>query len=391
MKDKLLYGNSILIGEELHPLENGCIILRDGQIHRITTRDKLDEERMSQYEVIDLSNMTLMPGLIECHNHLAMDARLPRHLEMMENSECELSILAVQGLKDDLISGVTTARCMGDRHYIDVIFKREIDKGNMIGPDLLVAGIGMRSIHGHGYVGLPHSGVDEFRKRACENLMHGVDFLKIFATAGAPPMEGDFIPHYLTRDEIIAVVEAAKSVNKKVAAHCIGGQALIDCLECGVQIIEHAYCATLEEMELIKKYDCWVDLTSGIFLDPEREQFCPPNNVLNIRKNREYVRSCLENVIKSGVKFCIGTDAYHSLLYKEVEYAVSLGADIKLALKAVTSNAAIMCDIADKTGCLKEGLQADIIGITGNPLLNPNALKNIKFVMKKGKIYRNDN
>lgn len=391
MKDRILYSNRILVGEELLVLENGCLIIKDEKIHRITTRDQIDSEVMSQYEVIDLGDMTLMPGMIECHNHLAMDARLPNHLEMMEGSECELSILAIQGLKDDLLSGVTTARCMGDRYYIDVILKKEIEKGNILGPDLLVSGIGMRSLHGHGYVGVPHVGVEEFRKRSCENLLRGVDFLKIFATAGAPPMEGDFIPYFLTRDEISVVVDAAKGVNKKVAAHCIGGQALIDCIECGVKIIEHAYCATLEEMELIKKYDCWVDLTSGIFLDPEREAFCPPNNVINFRKNREYVRSCLENVIKSGVKYCIGTDAYHSLLYKEVEYTVSLGADIKTALKGITSNAAIMCDIDYKTGSLKEGLQGDISGVLGNPLTNPSALKDIKFVMKKGTIYRNDN
>ena len=385
-----LKSDRVLVGQDLTLLRNGVVIVKDGKIVEITTTQGLASYGEGQLTMVDLGDVTLMPGMIECHNHLALDARLPAHLEMMNNSECELSILAVHGLEDDLRSGVTTARCLGDRHYIDVVFKREIAKGNVIGPNLIVSGIGMRSVHGHGFVGLPHCGVEEFRKTARTNISRGVDFLKIFATAGAPPMNGTFIPHYLSRDEIRTVVEEGQSVNIKTAAHCVGGQALVDCVEMGVEVIEHAYCATQADMDLILKHDCWVDLTSGIFLDPEREAYCPPNNVLNMRKNRESVRACLETVIKSGVKYCIGTDAYHSLLYKEVEYAVGLGADKLTALKAITTNAAILCGLDAKTGQLKAGLDADIIAVVGNPLETPSALKDVTFVMKNGTIYRND-
>lgn len=390
MKTICLLAERVLVGEDLTPMDKGAVLVKDGKIVEITSQEAVAQYGNDQLERLDLGDVTLMPGMIECHNHLALDARLPEHLEMMNSSECELSILAVKGLADDLHAGVTTARCMGDRHYIDVVFKREIAKGNVVGPDLVVSGIGMRSIHGHGYVGVPHCGVEEFRKTARNNMSRGVDFLKIFATAGAPPMHGTFIPHFLTREEIATVVNEGRSVNIPTAAHCVGGQALVDCVELGVDVIEHAYCATEADMDLILKHDCWVDLTSGIFLDPEREPFCPPSNVLNMRKNRDYVRSCLETVIGSGAKFCIGTDAYHSLLYKEVEYAVDMGASKVKALQAITSNAAIICGLEGKKGQLAPSLQADIIAVKGNPLENPSALKDVTFVMKSGTVYRQD-
>ena len=80
-----------------------------------------------------------------------------RAIWMMNQSECEHTLLALNGLKDDLMSGVTTARCLGDRNYIDVVLRNKIRENKVTGPDLLVCGIGMKGRHGHGYVGMPSS------------------------------------------------------------------------------------------------------------------------------------------------------------------------------------------------------------------------------------------
>ncbi|MFR1130132.1 MAG: hypothetical protein ACLSFC_15445 [Enterocloster bolteae] len=94
-----------------------------------------------------------MPGMFECHDHLALDARIPGHLGMMDRSECEHTLLALNGLKDDLMSGVTTARCLGDRYYMDVTLRNKIrERCNRSGSS--VCGIGMKGRHGHGFVGL---------------------------------------------------------------------------------------------------------------------------------------------------------------------------------------------------------------------------------------------
>ncbi|WP_397356961.1 amidohydrolase family protein [Oscillibacter sp.] len=198
----------------------------------------------------------------------------------------------------------------------------------------------MRCIHGHGFVGVPHSGAEEFRRTARENMLQGADLLKTFATPGMPPINGSFIPHFLTREEIRTVVEEAAGKNLPVVSHCIGGQGLVDCVEEGVDVIEHAYCIDDAGLELVTKYGCRLDLTSGILLDPSGEEFLSPASVDCCRRMRDAAFSCMEKVMKSGVKFALGTDAYHGLLYREVKYAVQCGASSLNTMKDVTVNAA---------------------------------------------------
>lgn len=392
MKKQVILADNILVGEELELKPDSCILVNDGKIEKIIEKVEFLTQSWEGYEIINTDGYTLMPGMIECHNHLALDARLPDHLNMVNHSQTEQAIIAMKGLEDDLLSGVTTARCLGDRNYMDVEFKNQIAQGNVKGPNLLVSGIGMKGRHGHGYVGMPHSGVEEFRKTARENMFRGVDTLKIFVTAGAPPMdmENGFIPCYISYDEIKTVVEEGRQLGIPTAAHCIGGQGLRYCVKAGVDVIEHVYAMTDEDAKIVQDSDCWIDLTSGIFLDPSREEFCPQNFVDNARKNRDNIRRCLENVMKYNLKFTLGTDAYHSLLYREVEYAVELGASKLDAVKGVTVNAARMCQIDNKTGYLAEGMDADIIGVRGNPLECVSYLKDVGFVMKNGVIEKNN-
>ncbi|MBQ8850971.1 MAG: amidohydrolase family protein, partial [Oscillibacter sp.] len=342
-------------------------------------------------EVVDLGDKTVLPGLFECHNHLALDARIPGHLGMMGLSECEHTLLALNGLKDDLMSGVTTARCLGDRNYIDVVLKQKIKEGAVVGPDLLVCGIGMKGRHGHGIVGMPHSGVEEFRRTARENMFRGVDVLKIFVTpGGAAATPDEYIPYFISYDEIRTVVEESHALNLKTVAHCVGGKGLDFCVKAGVDVIEHVYSITPEQIKMVEnEHAGWIDMTSGIILDPAREPFLFPDHAAKTRVSREYCRQCVNQVYQSGkIRYTIGTDANHGLLYKELEFAVEGGASKLDALKAVTVNAAKMCGIEKKTGQLAAGLKADIIAVDENPLDNVSALKDVCFVMKSGKVYK---
>ena len=171
-----------------------------------------------------------------------------------------------------------------------------------------------------------------------------------------------------------------------MAAHCIGGQGLKDCIEGGVQVIEHMYMATEQDVELLAASNCVVDLTSGIFLDPSREAFLSPSNAGKVRLNRPRVRENVARILKAGLPFVLGTDAYHGYLYREVEYAVELGADTVTALQGVTSHAADICGLGHKLGSLSPGLAADIIAVKGNPLEQVSCLSQVGFVMKDGTI-----
>lgn len=386
-----IYAKKALTGEELACLDNACILVENEKILEVTTKAEFEASGRAA-EVIDLGEKTVLPGMIECHAHLALDARLKGHLDMMNKSECEHTLLALNGLKDDLMSGVTTARSLGDRNYIDVVLREKIKEGAVVGPDLLVCGIGMKGRHGHGYVGLPHSGVEEFRRTARENMFHGVDVLKIFVTPGAPARSAEnFIPYFISYDEIRTVVEEARALNIKTVAHCIGGMGLEYCVKAGIDCIEHVYSITPEQVQMVEEeHKGWIDLTSGIVLDPDREPYLSPSHVQNMQLGRAYTRECLIPVYQSDrIRWTIGTDANHGLLYKELIIAVECGASALRALKGVTVNAAKMCGLEKKTGQLAAGLKADIIAVDGDPLENVGVLANVPFVMKTGKVYKN--
>lgn len=387
---QIITARTVLAGSELEEIQNGAVVVEDGKVVKVVPAEQLTEEDRAQAECIAFEDETVLPGLIEGHNHLSIDARKSNHLEILGTAtECKLTLLAEEGLYDDLLSGVTTVRCMGEKHDLDLKLKKEIDAGNLVGPDILPAGVGMKGSNGSGYIGAPHSGVEEFRRTARSNVAKGVKLLKIFTTPGVFSTEQDFIPSFLSAEEIRTVVEEAHRLHLPVAAHCIGGQALRDCVEQGVDVIEHAYCASEEDIELLKAHpDCWVDLTTGIYLDPDREQYLSENNARNVRAGREIVRECVGNLVRAGIHFALGTDANHGLLWKEVVYTVELGASKRDALKGVTSNAAYISRLSGKKGELTAGADADIIAVKGNPLEDPAVLANVSFVMKKGVVYK---
>lgn len=387
---QIITARTVLAGSELEEIQNGAVVVEDGKVVKVVPAEQLTEEDRAQAEWIAFEDETVLPGLIEGHNHLSIDARKSNHLEILgTTTECKLTLLAEEGLYDDLLSGVTTVRCMGEKHDLDLKLKKEIDAGNLVGPDILPAGVGMKGSNGSGYIGAPHSGVEEFRRTARSNVAKGVKLLKIFTTPGVFSTEQDFIPSFLSAEEIRTVVEEAHRLHLPVAAHCIGGQALRDCVEQGVDVIEHAYCASKEDIELLKAHpDCWVDLTTGIYLDPDREQYLSENNARNVRAGREIVRECVGNLVRAGIHFALGTDANHGLLWKEVVYTVELGASKRDALKGVTSNAAYISRLSGKKGELTAGADADIIAVKGNPLEDPAVLADVSFVMKKGVVYK---
>lgn len=387
---QIITARTVLAGSELEEIQNGAVVVEDGKVVKVVPAEQLTEEDRAQAECIAFEDETVLPGLIEGHNHLSIDARKSNHLEILGTAtECKLTLLAEEGLYDDLLSGVTTVRCMGEKHDLDLKLKKEIDAGNLVGPDILPAGVGMKGSNGSGYIGAPHSGVEEFRRTARSNVAKGVKLLKIFTTPGVFSTEQDFIPSFLSAEEIRTVVEEAHRLHLPVAAHCIGGQALRDCVEQGVDVIEHAYCASKEDIELLKAHpDCWVDLTTGIYLDPDREQYLSENNARNVRAGREIVRECVGNLVRAGIHFALGTDANHGLLWKEAVYTVELGASKRDALKGVTSNAAYISRLSGKKGELTAGADADIIAVKGNPLEDPAVLADVSFVMKKGVVYK---
>lgn len=381
----LIKAGTIIKGQDLTELKNGAVLIEDGVISCIYGPE-WNGDIPEGTQIMDVGDKTLIPGMIDCHNHLALDARIPNHLVKMTDCEAEQTLRAVKTMHDDLHAGVTTARCLGDKYYIDVTCRQAQKEGRLEGPRLVVSGIGMRSLHGHGYVGMPHCGAEEFRKTARENIARGVDFLKVFMTKviNATP----FIYHFITPEELRVVVEEAKSVNITTACHCSGGQGLDDCLTAGIDCLEHVYYITKDQVERVKKLDRWVVYTPSYALNEELLFKFSPHDKDGSLREKEIICQCLSDAIAGGLKFGIGTDGLHGGLAKEAQYIAQLGADNRDVLAGVTTQAARICGVEQVTGAVKEGLAADLVIVDGNPLEDIKALAKVEHVIQSGIVIR---
>ena len=363
-------------------MTRGAIQIEDGKITRIYNHASQIPSG-EHITVTDLGDKTLIPGMIDCHNHLALDTRIEHHLVKMNDCECEQTIRALKTMNDDLHAGVTTARCLGDRFYIDVTCKKAQKEGRISGPKLVVSGIGMRASHGHGYVGMPFDGPEEFRRQARENILHGVDFLKVFMTKIINATS--FIYHFMSPEELRAVVQEARSVGITTACHCSGGQGLDDCIDAGIDCLEHVYYISERQVEKVKNADRWVVYTPSYALNDDLLFKFSPKDKDGSLKEKEIICKCLEGAISGGLKFGIGTDGIHQGLAQEAIYISSLGASNQDVLAGITVNAAKLCHVDNVTGSITEGMAADLVALDGNPLEDLSALKRVEAVYQDGK------
>jgi len=255
MQATLIRGAKLIDGTGGQAVEPAVLLTARGVIEAVG--DEAAARAAEASEVWDFGDQTLLPGLIDCHNHLSLDPTLDNYLHRMNDPLPELTIRAVNSMKVDLMAGVTTSRCLGDKGFLDIACRKASAAGTLLGPRLLVATRGIRAPHGHGFVGYPFGGVEQIRIAVRENLQAGADLIKVYITG---TLRGPRkILHFYSREEIQAVVDEAHRIGVPVATHCIGGPGLRLALETGIDVIEHGYFMTDEEIELLGKYDRWLD------------------------------------------------------------------------------------------------------------------------------------
>jgi imidazolonepropionase-like amidohydrolase len=375
-------GGLVIDGTGSPPIDKGVILI-EGQ--RIIGVGREGEVRgKADARVLDCRDQTLLPGLIDCHNHLSLDPRLENYLYRMADPIPALTLRACETMKIDLRSGVTTSRCMGDKGFLDVECKKAVAEERIEGPRLLIATRGIRAFHGHGFVGYPFGGIDQIQAAVRENLSAGADLIKIFITGTLRGPKG--IPSYFSKEEIQTAVDEAHRVGIPVATHCIGGIGFEWALETGIDVIEHGYFLTDREIDLFIKSNRWLVMTPSIFFTDSRIQTLPTYLMDGHLRQREEVAQRMRAAIKAGVKFAVGTDGMHGGLAQEIQYLVDFGATPNQALMAATCHAAKVCGLEESIGTLEPGKFGDIIGVKGNPLEDIGALKRVKTVVSRGEI-----
>lgn len=337
-------------------------------------------------EILECPGQTLLPGLIDCHNHLSMEPTLPNYLQRMNDSVPELTIRAMTTMRVDLQAGVTTSRCLGDKEFLDISCREAQSDGRIAGPRILAAGKALRASHVHSSVSYACTGVESIRNAVRENLGAGVDVIKVILTGAIRGPRG-LTQHY-SSDEIYTLVDEAHRAGVPVTAHCLGGPALRLALEAGIDVIEHGYFADDQDIEMLLRTDRWLVMTPSPFFNEQRITTLPPSTAKDYRQQRDEVARRLSAIIDAGVKYAAGTDGMHGCLGQEFQYLIGLGASSMDALMAVTSRAAVVCGLADQLGSITSGQIADVIGVEGDPLQDIEAIRRVRTIVQKGRVVK---
>src|SRR5467141_3610739 len=351
--------------------------------------------------VIDLSQMTVLPGLIDAHTHLLLQGdptSASYDEQLLYQSTPYRAILAARNARLSLEHGFTAIRDLETEGamYADVDVKRAVSRGEVPGPRIFAATRAMAPtglypiVSDNWELELPHGvqpvdGVEGARLAVRQQVAHGADWIKFYSDRRYYFTPDSVLHSWVnfTDDEARAIVEEAHRLGRKVAAHAIGSDGIAAALRAGVNTIEHGDGLTdvlLDEMA--KRGIYWVPtITVGMYVAPGRGGNWP--------KMAELQRENFPKAIKKGVKIALGTDAggfdWKVLNQaKEFEYYVQYGMTPLQAIRAGTSVPAELLGWGDKAGTIEAGKWADIVAVSGDPLKNIKELENVKFVMKGG-------
>jgi imidazolonepropionase-like amidohydrolase len=385
-------------------LMNQMIVVRGGKIEAMGENLAVP----ARATLIDLSKMTVLPGLIDCHTHLA-DLPFEEPLLVLQKSAAETAYAVIPNARVTLLAGFTTVRDVGVyRAFNDVALRDAIAQGNVIGPRMFVAGAYITISGGAGAmtglapdIRLPwdlHYGEAnspwEVRQKVRELAHRGADHIKILATGavlthGSNPKSVEFTP-----EELQAAVDEARNFGLRVEAHAHAAEGIKNAIRAGVTSVEHATLIDDEGIALAKQRGTYLDMD---IYDEEciqgqgKTSATPADFLEHDRGLGELHRQNFTKAVRAGVKMSFGTDAGvcpHGINARQFAFMVKYGMTPMQAIQSATTNAADLLGKSDLLGSLQPGKYADIIAVSGNPLEDIRILENVKFVMKEGKIYK---
>ena len=350
--------------------------------------------------IVDLSNRTVLPGLFDAHTHLCMTTRRARdggkyYFTSLIDSNAYRAIQGVANARSMLETGFTTVRDVGNSgNYVDADLRRSIDEGLVPGPTIISAG---RIIAPYGgqfqlqpdkrELGNPEyffaDTRDELKKAIRENIHYGARVIKIVV---------DDQRYIYSVDDIRFVIEEAARAGLKVAAHAWTDTGTRNAAEAGVVSIEHGFDASEETFLIAKRNGVALVPTPVTELSARELSFLGPYQ----EANKNWFIDPVKLAYKNGVTLVFGPDviitpAGHTrggLSIATIDNWVEAGIPANVIMQALTTNAARLLGVEKERGALRVGMKADVIATVANPLENIQTLKSVMFVMKNGKVFK---
>lgn len=365
-------------------------------------------------KVIELGDVTLLPGFIDSHVHLVGEMGEDWYRDTVEGlrrSPAGDAILATRYARRTLEAGFTTVRNVGAAEFVDVELARAIDAGIVPGPRMITAGHGLGARGGHcdesgfppglfgkesGVVEGIASGADGFRDAVRAQVKYGASVIKVCATGGVLSLADAVDSAQLTQDELNAVVDEAHRLGRKTAAHAHGAAGAKIAIRAGIDSIEHGSFLDDEALRMMKE--------KGTFLVPTLMAIetvggktasgrIPDELAAKGRAAAAAHRDMMRRALEAGVRIAFGTDSgvsAHGSNAREFALLVDRGMSPAAALRAGTSQAADLLGVAADRGTLEAGKLADVVAVPGDPLVDVSATERVRFVMKGGEVVRND-
>lgn len=361
--------------------------------------------------VIDLKSKTVLPGLIDMHVHIEVEYGPDRYIEKFTLNDADIAFKAAQYAKRTLLAGFTTVRDLGGTG-VNIALRNAINKGFVEGPRIFTVGKSIATTGGHadptngmkmelmGDPG-PKEGVinspEDARKAVRQRYKEGADGIKITATGGVLSVAKSGQNPQFTLEEIKAITSAAKDYGFSVAAHAHGDEGMKLAILGGVNTIEHGTLMSEETMDLMIKNKCYLvpTISAGIQV-AERARvpgFFPEVVATKALEIGPKHKAIIAKAYNKGVLMGFGTDAGvfpHGLNAIEFGYLLEAGIPVTESLKAATITNASLLGMPNELGQLKEGFLADIIAVNDNPMENVTTLEKVVFVMKDGKVFKNE-
>ena len=378
----------------------GEVLIQDDRI--VAAGSSVD--RPVNAQVIDLGDVTLMPGLIDAHVHLFLHPGA-EDLQTVQESVPRRTILATLAAKDDLMAGFTAERDMGTEGAgsADSAVRDAINEGLIPGPRLRISGNAISILGGHedanDFNPAQHilsnatyaNNSDEIVEVIRQQFKEGSDFVKMYETGEETIDDGVFsTPYQYTEAQLKAAVEEAARVGKKVAVHAMGEPGTLYAAQAGVASIDHAAQLSPETMRIMREKQIPAVPTftiSEYFADHAPN----PEAARYERAKFDYHAAEFKKQMAAGIPFAVGSDVGpfpHGTQARELVLMVKFGMPTVQVLQADLLNGAKLLGWDGKIGELKAGYYADVIAVPGNPLEDISVTQRVSFVMKGGVIYK---